>query len=161
MRKAFSMIELVFVIMIIGVLAVVAMPKLTGVQDQATAVKAGEFVGKLNSIVLPELYAKAVARGVHESTDNHALTHLETTVTDVTAFKKLMEIPQGFTMSDITTTTMGSSNTAADQALFVNSTNQIKIWCKDGNTTEFPRCWYNIDGSTPSNEDFNVSKTSF
>jgi len=33
MRKAFSMIELVFVIMIIGVLAVVAMPKLTGVQD--------------------------------------------------------------------------------------------------------------------------------
>ena len=54
MRKAFSMIELVFVIMIIGVLAVVAMPKLTGVQDQATAVKAGEFVGKLNSIVLPE-----------------------------------------------------------------------------------------------------------
>ena len=43
MKQAFTMIELIFVIVIIGILSAVAIPKLAGVQDQAHFAKAGEI----------------------------------------------------------------------------------------------------------------------
>ncbi len=45
MKKAFTMIELIFVIVIIGVLAVIAIPKLSATADDA------KIVTELNSIV--------------------------------------------------------------------------------------------------------------
>ena len=165
MKKAFTMIELIFVIVIIGILSALAMPKLLGIKDQAHAAKAIEFVGALNSIVLPDLYAKAVVAGAHENSTapKHALTNLSANVRDVAAFAKLMEIPKNFVMSDIDTDTMGATNGVPSKPLFVNATNSIKIWCKDGNTTEFPRCWYNATNTNPTvaNDDLNVSKASF
>jgi len=166
MKKAFTMIELIFVIVIIGILSALAMPKLLGIKDQAHAAKAIEFVGILNSIVFPDLYAKAVVAGDHEKSTapKHAITNLATTITDVTAFRKLMEIPKHFTMTAISTTTMAksdASNAGTISPLFTNTTNSIKVYCRDGNATEFPRCWYNADGTTPTAADFNVSKASF
>ena len=166
MKKAFSMVELIFVIVIIGILSAVAMPKLLGIKDQAHAAKAIEFVGALNSIVLPDLYAKAVVAGAHENSTapKHALTNLSASVRDVAAFKKLMEIPKNFTMTAIGTTTMGATNGFPTAPLFTNLTNNIRIWCRDGNATEFPRCWYSADtsGTAPTtNAELNVSKASF
>jgi len=39
MKKAFTMIELIFVIVIIGVLAAIALPRLAGTRDDANAIK--------------------------------------------------------------------------------------------------------------------------
>ena len=94
----------------------------------------------------------------------NALVNLPTGVTDVAAFKKLMEIPKNFVMSAIADATMGKTNGYPTAPLFINATNNIRIWCRDGNATEFPRCWYSANplATVPStNAELNVSKASF
>jgi len=49
MRKAFSMIELVFVIVIVGILAAIAMPKLSATRDDAILTKAKTTVANVRS----------------------------------------------------------------------------------------------------------------
>ncbi|WP_084029363.1 type II secretion system protein [Lebetimonas sp. JH292] len=48
MKKAFTMIELIFVIVILGILAAVAIPKFLGVAQQAHEANLKTFVGTLN-----------------------------------------------------------------------------------------------------------------
>ena len=153
------MIELIFVIVIIGILAAVALPKLTGIKDQAHAAKAGEFVGQLNSVVMPNLYSKAVVEGANEQGNNHAITNLSS----IPNLDTLIEIPKNFTAATISTTTLGASDNSVmpTNPLLVNSTNTIRVWCRDGNETELPRCWYTSKTTAPSAADFNVSKSSF
>ena len=60
-RAGFTMIELIFVIVILGILAAVALPKFAGVASQAQLGKTKAFVGTLNRTVGPGLWAEAVA----------------------------------------------------------------------------------------------------
>lgn len=56
-RAGFTMIELIFVIVILGILSAVALPKFIGVSEQAQASKCGAFIGTLNRTVYPALWA--------------------------------------------------------------------------------------------------------
>jgi type II secretory pathway pseudopilin PulG len=57
------MIELIFVIVILGILAAVALPKFIGVSEQAKEGKIKAFVGTMNRTVGPTLWSKSIAMG--------------------------------------------------------------------------------------------------
>ena len=63
MKKAFTMIELIFVIVILGILAAVALPKFMGVAKQAHEGNLKSFVGTLNRTVGPTLWSQSIAEG--------------------------------------------------------------------------------------------------
>ena len=63
-RAGFTMIELIFVIVILGILSAVALPKFIGVSEQAKAGKCKALVGTLNRTVLPAIWSDAVLNNV-------------------------------------------------------------------------------------------------
>jgi hypothetical protein len=57
------MIELIFVIVIIGILAAVAIPKLAGTSTEAKKALVTSFIGTMNRTVGPTMYAHALGAG--------------------------------------------------------------------------------------------------
>jgi len=62
-RAGFTMIELIFVIVILGILSAVALPKFIGVSEQAQAAKCKAAVGTLNRTVGPALWSDSLLNG--------------------------------------------------------------------------------------------------
>ena len=62
-RAGFTMIELIFVIVILGILSAVALPKFIGVSEQAQAGKCQAFIGTLNRTVFPSMWSDMVLNG--------------------------------------------------------------------------------------------------
>ena len=65
MKKAFSMIELVFVIVIIGILASIAIPRLWVTRDDALITKAKTQVGSIRASIV-NVYSKNIINGKNE-----------------------------------------------------------------------------------------------
>lgn len=63
MKRAFTMVELIFVIVVIGILTAIAVPKLAVTRDDAIITKARSEVGAMRSAIAMERQ-KRILRGV-------------------------------------------------------------------------------------------------
>lgn len=130
-RGGFTMIELIFVIVILGILAAVAIPKFVGVTTQAREANMKSFVATLNRTVAPTIWSKNMDRGGKVNGEN---------LSDYIDIPK--EFP-GLKTATLTSSTCGnpSQSTLANQfSTLVNSDTNLtgktySIECRDGNTT--------------------------
>jgi len=132
MRRGFTMIELIFVIVIIGILAAVAIPKLAGTAEEAKNSTIVSFMGTLNRTVGPAMWATVVSNATSGSIKNLKMT-------DFT------EIPNGITF-DLTKCATSPGTIATLKAGDVLKHQEI-IVCKDGTSTSAPRFGFFVNGN--------------
>ncbi len=129
-RAGFTMIELIFVIVILGILAAVALPKFAGVTEQAKAGKIKAFVGTMNRTVLPAVWGEAMAKGYDGAT-----TNITSDINDLTDVPEGVTITAGGAVTDFTANCGATPGT--NVAVFDYSTgdNTGVIYCFEGNGT--------------------------
>ena len=137
MKKAFTMIELIFVIVILGILAAVALPKFLGVAGQAHEANLKGFVGTLNRTVGSSLWSKSLTEGKNGSIKDYNSTY------GGSNFSKLIDIPKEINASSIN---LGNCDKKfASTKIFAEANTSItgsdySILCRDGNATT-PPAW--------------------
>jgi len=134
-RAGFTMIELIFVIVILGILASVAVPKLIGVKDSADEGLVKGFVGTLNRTVGPSKWSQSLMNDDDGALRNNGGTYdIEKGVdTDFPAdLKDLDEI-------DVSACTTNGTGVVATGTAW-------KLYCMDGNESNSPRFFYSDHG---------------
>jgi prepilin-type N-terminal cleavage/methylation domain-containing protein len=152
MKKAFTMIELIFVIVILGILAAVALPKFLGVAKQAHEANLKQFVGTLNRTVGPTLWSQSISDG-----HNGDIAYLKLDDTNIT---KYIQIPKEIDKNSID---LGKCTSTTSDLVVMYSDPQVTkdyyaVTCQDGTSSQAPifklyNCGSNkpTDGSAPQN----------
>ncbi len=126
-RAGFTMIELIFVIVILGILSAVALPKFIGVSEQAKAGKCKAFVGTLNRTVGPALWSQSLM----DDNNGSLISEFGNAAGVTTELKNQIDIPEECTPATANTAyATDDTVTIGTQVYDVNFT--------DGNTTSSP-----------------------
>ena len=130
-RAGFTMIELIFVIVILGILSAVALPKLIGVKEQAEEGIVKGFVGTLNRTTGPTKWSESLMDGNSGSITSYSITSADT------------DFPADFNTSNTyALTNCKSPSDANTTANPVITGNTYSVYCRDGNASTSPRFWY-------------------
>lgn len=143
-RAGFTMIELIFVIVILGILSAVALPKFIGVSEQAHVGKLKAYVGTLNRTVAPALWSDAIAGDLNGSIKTYQ-TKLDSQITgpseldaNGTLTSCTLKYPVALVgKTDADNTTLKSGTGAFAKATTIGAS-QYYIGCSDGNSTSSP-----------------------
>jgi len=125
-KNAFTMIELIFVIVILGILSAVALPKMLGVQKSAEAQKVESFVATMNRTTFPSMYISTIRDGG--------------SVTSVT-LSDYIDLPGEITSFDLSSCGSGTYADIADTSIGAD------IYCRDGNSSNLPELAFTSDGN--------------
>ncbi len=130
-RAGFTMIELIFVIVILGILAAVALPKFIGVADQAHEGKLKSYVGTLNRTVGPALWSESIS-----GTTNGSVTTLSSALLlQIDSPSELTADPDLSKCAANATTIAANTGTIASATVGATTYN---IGCIDGGLTGAP-----------------------
>ncbi len=133
-RSAFTWIELIFVIIILGILAATAIAKMGGMSERATEVKLKAFKGTLNRTSGAGFWFKSM-----EDDRNGSVAFADYDM----IIDQYIEIVPGFSSGPLLTNCNADGNgTFLTYPFVVN----YEIRCKDGTPFESPRFrLYNVD----------------
>ena len=138
MKKAFTMIELIFVIVILGILAAVALPKFLGVSQQAHEGNLKSFVGTLNRTVGPTLWSKSISEGHNGDISYLDLQYHKNSNPNDDNLTQYTDVPKeikDINLSECNDTNNFKNVGVADKAVAGADYN---ITCKDGNANQSP-----------------------
>jgi type II secretory pathway pseudopilin PulG len=137
------MIELIFVIVILGILAAVALPKFLGVANQAHAANVKSFVGTLNRTVAPTLWSKSISDGHNGDISYLGLVYVKdnTNEQNLTTYTDVPKEIQDINLSECNDSNNFVVVGHIDSAVAGFDGN---ISCKDGDANHAPVFEYNL-----------------
>jgi len=133
MRKAFTLMEEIIVIFIIGILAIVAVPRYFKLSRQTHEAVLVSFVNTLNRTIGEELWAISMSQGKNGSIKNLA------DIEDAAFLSKYVEIPEEINSSSVNLSNCGENEFKT--VMTINSKmvgEEYNITCKDGSATTAP-----------------------
>lgn len=140
MRRGFTMIELVFVIVIIGILAAVAIPKMQGVSEQAEIANLKSYAATLSTTTMPALWSKSITDGQGGSINAQAyITKLKNDLPSPKALGTVTFLDQ-FELTG--TAKFFRNNTQPTKTIATETIGGVtyQLVCVDGSSNTSPKC---------------------
>ena len=135
MKSAFTIIELIFIIVVIGILAGVAFPKFLGVRKEAEDTMIKSFAATMTRTVGHTLWSLSISDGRNGSIKDNGSPN-------TSAGKNLdfyVDIPVELNASSVDFSRCVEGSGTAQPFMTPASGYEYNIFCRDGNATDAPK----------------------
>ncbi len=134
MRQAFTLLEAIFVIVILGVLAAVALPRYLTVQDSTNTNLVKSFTGTLNRTTGPTMWSESLAKG-HRGSISYGS---DPSKFEGRALRYYVDIPVLLDPTSVNFHNCVRPGQQAQPFLRKKGTGIYNIFCLDGNESHSP-----------------------